>query len=76
MEVLIHHGYKVFPINPFTREDYLRSTLYADLDSVSERIDMVDVFRAKDAPIGVTREAINVKAKVLWTQLGLVNYEA
>ena len=37
---------------------------------------MVDVFRAKDALIGVTREAINVKAKVLWTQLGLVNYEA
>ena len=77
MEVLIHHGYKVFPINPLHHGKIILGQLcYADLDSVSERIDMVDVFRAKDALIGVTREAINVKAKVLWTQLGLVNYEA
>ena len=77
MEVLIHHGYKVFPINPLHKGKIILGQLcYADLDSVSERIDMVDVFRAKDALIGVTREAINVKAKVLWTQLGLVNYEA
>ena len=77
MEVLIHHGYKVFPINPLHQGKIILGQLcYSDLDSVSERIDMVDVFRAKDALIGVTREAINVKAKVLWTQLGLVNYEA
>ena len=77
MEVLIHHGYKVFPINPLHQGKIILGQLcYADLDSVSERIDMVDVFRDKDALIGVTREAINVKAKVLWTQLGLVNYEA
>ena len=50
MEVLIHHGYKVFPINPLHQGKIILGQLcYADLDSVSERIDMVDVFRAKDA---------------------------
>jgi hypothetical protein len=37
---------------------------------------MVDVFRAKDAVIGVTEEAIQIGAKVLWTQLGVVDEEA
>ena len=37
---------------------------------------MVDVFRAKDAVIRVTEEAILIGAKVLWTQLGVINEEA
>ena len=37
---------------------------------------MVDVFRAADAVIGVTKEAIAIGAKVLWTQLDIVNQEA
>ena len=77
MESLIQHGYKIFPINPNEQGNLILGQLcYSNLSSVPEKIDMVDVFRAKDALIGVTREAINVKAKVLWTQLGLVNYEA
>ena len=77
MKVLIDHGYKVFPINPNQEGKLILGRLcYSDLSSISDQIDMVDIFRAEDAILGVTREAINVKAKVLWTQLGLVNYEA
>ena len=77
MQVLIQHGYQIFPINPNEKGNLiLGRPCFADLSSVSGKIDMVDVFRAADAVMGVTREAITIEAKVLWTQLGIVNQEA
>jgi predicted CoA-binding protein len=77
MQVLLQHGYEVFPINPNeTGNIILGQPCYADLSSVSRKIDMVDVFRAKDAVMGVTKEAIAIGASVLWTQLDIVNKEA
>ena len=77
MEALIQHGYQIFPINPNEEGNLiLGQNCYANLDSVSKKIDMVDVFRAADAVMGVTREAIAVEASVLWTQLDIINKEA
>ena len=77
MEALIQHGYQIFPVNPNEKGNLILGQLcYSDLGSIPERMDMVDVFRAKDAVIEVTEEAIKVGAKVLWTQLGIVNEEA
>ena len=77
MQVLMQHGYEVFPINPNeTGNVILGQPCYADLSSVSGKIDMVDVFRATDAVMGVTKEAIAIGASVLWTQLDIVHKEA
>jgi len=77
MESLIQHGYQIFPINLNEQGNLILGQIcYSDLSSVPEKIDMVDVFRAKDAVIGVTEEAIQIGAKVLWTQLGVVDEEA
>ena len=77
MEALIQHGYQIFPINLNEEGNLILGQLcYADLSSVSGKIDMVDVFRAEDAVIGVTEEAIKIGAKVLWTQLDIINEEA
>ena len=77
MQVLIEHGYKIFPINPNEEGNLiLGQPCFADLSSVSGKIDMVDVFRAADAVMGVTKEAIAIGATVLWTQLDIVNKEA
>jgi hypothetical protein len=77
MQVLMQHGYEVFPINPNeTGNVILGQPCYADLTSVSRKIDMVDVFRAADAVMGVTKEAIAIGATVLWTQLDIVHKEA
>ena len=77
MEALIQNGYQIFPINPNEEGNLILEQLcYADLSSVSGKIDMVDVFRAEDAVIGVTKEAIKIGAKVLWTQLDIINEEA
>ena len=77
MESLIKNGYQIFPVNPNEQGNLILGHLcYSDLSSVPEKIDMVDVFRAKDAVIGITKEAIQIGAKVLWTQLNIVNEEA
>ena len=77
MESLIENGYRIFPVNPNEQGNLILDQLcYSDLSSVPEKIDMVDVFRAKDAVMRVTEEAILIGAKVLWTQLGVINEEA
>ena len=77
IQVLMQYGYEVFPINPNEEGNLiLGQPCLADLSSVSGKIDMVDVFRAADAVMGVTKEAIAIGASVLWTQLDIVNKEA
>ena len=77
MESLIYHGYKVIPVNPNeVAINILGQNVYSDLNSIDEPVDMVDIFRSNDAVIGVTEEAIRIGAKVLWTQLGIINEEA
>ena len=77
MQVLMQHGYEVFPINPNEAGNIiLGQPCYVDLSSVAVKIDMVDVFRAADAVMGVTKEAIAIGASVLWTQLDIVHKEA
>ena len=77
MKVLLDSGYKVFPVNPNEKDNIiLGQSCYADLNSIDESIDMVDIFRATEAVLGVTKEAIEIGAKVLWTQLDIINKEA
>ena len=77
MEALIQYGYQIFPNDPNEAGNLiLGQRCFADLSFVSGKIDMVDVFRAEDAVMGVTKEAIKIGAKVLWTQLGIINEEA
>ena len=77
MHALIQHGYQIFPINPNEEGNLiLGQPCFADLSFVYGKIDMVDVFRAEDAVMGVTKEAIAIGASVLWTQLDIVNKEA
>ena len=77
MQSLVENDYKVFPVNPYEAGNLiLGQRCYKDLKSIDEKIDMVDIFRAADAIIGITKQSIEIKAKVLWTQLGIINTEA
>lgn len=68
-------GYKIIPVNP--RETAILGEIsYPDLQSVPEAIDIVQVFRAPEAAVGIAKEAIQVKPKVFWLQEGVVNDEA
>ena len=68
-------GYRIIPVNPMV-EDALGEKSYPDLKSVPETIDMVDVFRRSELVPPVVDEAIEVGAKYIWMQDGVVNEEA
>ena len=77
MQFLIERGYKVFPINPnLQNKIILNQKCLSSLNMVDKKIDMVDIFRQKDAVMEITKEAIDIGAKVLWTQLNIVDHEA
>jgi len=72
---MLDHGYKIVPVNP-TYEEILGQTCYPDLESIPEPVDIVDVFQRPDRVMQTTQSAIEIKAKVLWMQLGVINEEA
>ena len=72
MKFLIERGYKVFPVNPNEEGKYiLGRKCYKNLTDIDDEVDMVDVFRKKEFVYDITKEAIEINAKVLWTQLDI-----
>ena len=72
MKFLIDHEYQLYPVNP-NETDILGRKCYPNLKSIKEKIDMVDVFRAEEFVFDITTEAIEIDAKILWTQEGIIN---
>lgn len=68
-------GYTVYPINP-TVSEIDGEQVYATLADVPEPIDIVNVFRRSEFLDGVVDEAIAVKAKAVWAQLGVFDNDA
>ena len=65
-------GYRIIPVNPMT-EEVLGEKSYPDLGSVPEPIDMVDIFRRSELVAPVVDQAIQVGAKFIWMQDGVVD---
>jgi predicted CoA-binding protein len=68
-------GYRIIPVNPYL-EEALGERAYPDLLSIPEPVDMVVIFRRSEDVPPVVDEAIEIGAKVIWMQLGIVNEEA
>ncbi|HXV29849.1 MAG TPA: CoA-binding protein [Sinorhizobium sp.] len=77
MKYLKEKGFRVIPVNPGQAgKELLGERIFASLAEIREPIDIVDVFRSSDAALAVTRDAIEIGAKVVWMQLGVRNDEA
>lgn len=72
---LQRNGYRIIPVNP-TVDEVLGEKSYPDLKAVPEKVDIVDVFRKPEAVPEIADQAIEIGAKILWTQLGVVHEEA
>jgi len=72
---LQEHGYRIIPVNPAYTE-VLGEKCYPDLKSVPDKIDVVDCFRkAEDIP-PLAEHAIEIGARVLWLQIGVMHEDA
>ena len=77
IEALMHFGYEIFPVNPiYEGNKILGKTCYPNLKAIKQKVDMVDIFRAKNFIFDLTKEAIEINASVLWMQEGLIDEEA
>jgi hypothetical protein len=68
-------GYTVYPVNP-TVEIIDGEPSYPSLTDVPEPVDIVNVFRRSEYLEGVVEDAIEVGAKAVWAQLGVINPDA
>ena len=68
-------GYRIIPVNP-TADEIMGEKAYPDLESVPEKIDVVQVFRKPEDVPPVVDSAIKVGAKAVWMQEGIVHEEA
>jgi predicted CoA-binding protein len=75
MKFLMDYGYEIFPVNP-KENNILGRRCYANLKEIEERIDMVDIFRAKEFILAITNEAIEINANIIWIQEGIVDENA
>lgn len=68
-------GYNIIPVNP--GQDEIRSAkCYASLLDISEKIEVVNVFRRSEHVVPIAEHAIKIGAKALWLQDGVINEEA
>jgi predicted CoA-binding protein/ferredoxin len=77
LRVLHETGYHMIPVNPKEAGTEIRGLrVYESLAAIERPVDMVQVFRNSGALMGIAREAIDIRAKVLWAQLGVYDTEA
>lgn len=74
MEYLQAKGYRVLPVNPrLAGKTVLGETVYPDLTSLPEPVDMVDLFLAPERTDAIIDQAIRLNIPVIWLQIGVIN---
>src|SRR5438309_10113374 len=68
-------GYRIIPVNP-NETEILGEKCYPDLDSVPEKIDIVDIFRRSEFVPEIVEAAIRIGAKSVWMQEGVIHEAA
>ena len=68
-------GYRIIPVNP-NETEVLGAKAYARLEDVPEKIDVVDVFRRSEFVPRVVESAIEIGAKAIWMQEGVIHEAA
>lgn len=65
-------GYRIIPVNP-NESSILGEKCYARLEDIPEKIDIVDIFRRSELVPEVVDAAIQVGARAVWMQEGVVD---
>ena len=77
MKYMQKYGFKVFPVNPKAKgQKILGEEVYEKITDIKDAVDIVDVFRPSKEALDIAKDTVNIKAKVLWLQLGIKSEEA
>jgi uncharacterized protein len=76
MRYLLARGYRVIPVRPADCDEVLGVPCVQTLAEIDDPVDLVDVFRRPEHTPKHAQEAVDVGAKALWLQLGIVSPEA
>ena len=69
------HGYRIIPVNP-RYESILGERCHASLATIDVAVDIVDVFRKTEDVMPIAEQAVAIRAKCLWQQIGVKNEAA
>ena len=77
MKYMQKYGFKVYPVNPKAEgQKILGEEVCGKITDIKDKVDIVNVFRPSNEALDIAKDTINIKAKVLWLQLGIKNLEA
>ena len=72
---LKENGYTIYPVNP-GHKVIAGLICYPNLLEISVEVDVVEVFRRPEHVLPIAEETIEIGAKALWLQDGVINKEA
>ena len=77
MKYMQKYGFKVYPVNPKAEgQKILGEDVCGKITDIKDKVDIVNVFRPSKEALDIAKDAIDIKAKVLWLQLGIKNEQA
>ena len=77
MKYMQKYGFKVYPVNPKAKgQKILGEEVCGKITDIKDGVDIVNVFRPSKEALDIAKDVINIKAKVLWLQLGIKNEQA
>ena len=77
MKYMQKYGFKVYPVNPKAEgQKILGEDVCGKITDIKDKVDIVNVFRPSKEALDIAKDAVDIKAKVLWLQLGIRNEEA
>ncbi len=65
-------GYRIIPVNP-QHDQILGEKSYKTLGDIPEKIDVVDIFMRPEGVVPIVEEAVKLRPKAIWLQLGVIN---
>ncbi len=68
-------GFTIIPVNP-NETRILGEKAHPSLSSIPEKAEIVDIFRRPEHVFPIVDEAIEIGAKVVWMQEGVINHPA
>jgi predicted CoA-binding protein len=74
-EYMQREGYTIYPVNP-NLDTWNGLKVYDSVVDLPEKVDIVDVFRRSSQILPLSGDVVEVGAKVMWLQQGIVNQEA